>query len=201
MSAIRHRRHRSDPRATSRRPPWGPAAALRRDGALWSWGDNRNGQLGDGSMQNSPAPLDVMSLDGTPPTTVAGGVPSGWVRTKPVTVTLSATDAASGVREIAYDLGGSSWTTTPGAGPVCVPVTLEGATALSFRATDLAGNVESAQMATIRIDTVGTQATGVDLGYIYRCTLAKGKYTWRVYAGDLAGNAQTSIGATTLTVR
>jgi alpha-tubulin suppressor-like RCC1 family protein len=224
--------------------------AVSRVGTLWSWGDNRNGQLGDGSMQNRPAPLDVVSLDGTPPTTVAGGVPSSWMRTKPVTVTLHAADAASGVMEIAYDLDGSSWTTMSGAGPVSVPVTLEGVTILSFRATDVAGNAESVQTATIRIDTVGpqtfalgavtarkgarttlryrvddvtesaavtikifqgkklrqslavgTQATDVDLGYVYRCTLAKGKYTWRVYARDLAGNNQTSTGATTLTVR
>jgi hypothetical protein len=181
---------------------------------------------------------------------VAGGVPSSWMRTKPVTVTLHAADAASGVMEIAYDLDGSSWTTMSGAGPVSVPVTLEGVTILSFRATDLAGNAESVQTATIRVDTVGpqtfaleavtarkgarttlryrvddvtesaavtikifqgkklrqslavgTQATDVDLGYVYRCTLAKGKYTWRVYARDLAGNNQTSTGATTLTVR
>jgi hypothetical protein len=48
---------------------------------------------------------------------------------------------------------------------------------------------------------VGTQATGVELEYAYRCTLAKGKYTWRVYASDLAGNAQTSTDSKTLTVK
>jgi hypothetical protein len=48
---------------------------------------------------------------------------------------------------------------------------------------------------------VGTQATGVELEYACRCTLAKGKYTWRVYATYLAGNAQTSTDSKTLTVK
>jgi hypothetical protein len=44
------------------------------------------------------------------------------------------------------------------------------------------------------------QLTGHDLSYAYKCKLAKGKYTWKVYASDLAGNAQTRVASRTLTV-
>jgi hypothetical protein len=35
----------------------------------------------------------------------------------------------------------------------------------------------------------------------FNCTLAKGTYTYKVYAVDLAGNAQTKAGSAKLTVK
>ena len=49
--------------------------------------------------------------------------------------------------------------------------------------------------------SVGTKATNVSLSHSYRCRLAKGSYTWKVYATDLAGNAQARAGAKRLTVK
>ena len=47
----------------------------------------------------------------------------------------------------------------------------------------------------------GLRATNTALTYVWRCRLARGTYTWKVYATDLAGNTQAKVGAKTLTVR
>jgi alpha-tubulin suppressor-like RCC1 family protein len=45
--------------------------ALRSDGTVWAWGDNINGQLGDGSTGDPTGPVEVVSLAGA--TQVAAG--------------------------------------------------------------------------------------------------------------------------------
>lgn len=40
--------------------------ALRRDGTVWAWGYNANGQLGDGSTVNRPTAVVVRDLNGQP---------------------------------------------------------------------------------------------------------------------------------------
>ena len=47
---------------------------------------------------------------------------------------------------------------------------------------------------------LGSQATNALLAYAWKCTLAKGGYTIKVFATDLAGNAQSTVGAARLTV-
>ncbi|WP_057315333.1 RCC1 domain-containing protein [Paenibacillus sp. Soil766] len=72
--------------------------ALKSDGTVWAWGDNTNGQLGDGTSEGQqPSPRQVYDADGDPLTdivkVVAGGDHSmalrsdgtlwewgGWVR-------------------------------------------------------------------------------------------------------------------------
>jgi photosystem II stability/assembly factor-like uncharacterized protein len=51
------------------------------------------------------------------------------------------------------------------------------------------------------IPVPGTRACNVKNTYPWRCTLAKGSYTLRVYATDLAGNAQSKVGSARLTVK
>jgi len=38
------------------------AAALKNDGTVWAWGDNGNGQLGDGTTTSSTTPIQVIGL-------------------------------------------------------------------------------------------------------------------------------------------
>ena len=48
---------------------------------------------------------------------------------------------------------------------------------------------------------LGAQSTGQDLTKSWKCTLASGKYTWVVYATDLAGNPQAKLVTRQLIVR
>ena len=48
---------------------------------------------------------------------------------------------------------------------------------------------------------VGSRTTGAALSFKWKASLAKGSYTWKVYAKDLAGNAQSSIGSKKLTIK
>ena len=47
----------------------------------------------------------------------------------------------------------------------------------------------------------GLVTTNLARTYVWTCKLAPGRYTWRVYATDQAGNTQRRAGAKTLTVR
>jgi beta propeller repeat protein len=53
----------------------------------------------------------------------------------------------------------------------------------------------------VRTLKVGLKATGVRATTSFRCTLRRGTYRFRVFASDLAGNAQSKIGANWLTVK
>ncbi|MFI5937349.1 OmpL47-type beta-barrel domain-containing protein [Actinoplanes sp. NPDC051494] len=91
-----------------------------------------------------PAP----NPDTTPPTVTAavtGGVGSA-------TVTLTATDADSGVATVEYALDAGAWTryTAP------VVVTAPGAHTVRFRATDNAGNASTAQSSAFTVTADGT---------------------------------------------
>jgi hypothetical protein len=54
---------------------------------------------------------------------------------------------------------------------------------------------------TLKTLSLGLKATGVDLAKSWRCKLAAGRYTWTVYATDLAGNRQAKLVSKKLTVR
>jgi hypothetical protein len=54
--------------------------------------------------------------------------------------------------------------------------------------------------AAVKTISLGKRATNQALSYRWKCTLKKGKYNFYVYATDLAGNAQSSIGHNRLTV-
>ena len=96
------------------------------------------------------APVTAAILDGA-----LGG--DGWYRSD-VRVTLGAVDneGGSGVKSTEYSLdGGASW--QPYTGPFSIGQ--EGTTALAFRSTDNAGNVEQARSRAVKIDKSAPEIT------------------------------------------
>ena len=81
---------------------------------------------------------------------------------------------------------------------------------LGFRVNDALPGCGSARVAlklyqgsalkkTIKLP--GTYTCNLRQTYSWRCTLAKGNYTLKVYATDLAGNVQSKVGSAKLTVK
>ena len=115
------------------------------------------GSCTDAAGNSTDAAPVSFPYDATAPVTTATpdrpGGPGGWY-TAPVTVTLTATDALSGVASTEYSLDGGPWTayTDP------VEVAGAGAHTLDYRSTDVAGNVETAGQLALGIDTVAPEA-------------------------------------------
>lgn len=106
-----------------------------------------------------PPPVEA---DTTPPQTTAtlsgpSGSP-GWY-TDTVQVTLSATDAGSGVATTSYSLDGSP--AQPYTGPLSIAG--DGSHSLRFASTDHAGNAEPQHNVTIAIDATPPRVSGVPL--------------------------------------
>jgi hypothetical protein len=81
-------------------------------------------------------------------------------------VTLSATDATSGVATTQYSVDGGDWTQWRGAP---VSVTGDGDHVVEYRSTDVAGNVEATKAVTVSVDGTGPTlvVTGVAHGQVY----------------------------------
>ncbi|MDQ1426146.1 MAG: large repetitive protein, partial [Acidimicrobiaceae bacterium] len=93
------------------------------------------------SSTSSPA----VKIDRTAPVTTASALPV-WNNTN-VTVTLSPSDALSGVASTSWSLDGG-----PTQSGTSVPVTTEGDHTLTFSSTDNAGNAETTKTVHVRID-------------------------------------------------
>lgn len=96
------------------------------------------------SIQDSQAPASAIGCNAT-------ACASGWY-TSPVSVALSASDAASGVAQIRYTLDGSDPTDATGA-VYGAPFTLRASATVRFRAWDNAGNVEAVNAQRVQVDT------------------------------------------------
>ena len=161
-------------------------------------------------------------IDGTPPVTTASPIddgvwhPDGW------TVSLSATDALSGVQTTEYRLGETAWQ----AGDAAV-IHSTGQHTLFFRSRDRAGNLETRRQGATWVDADAPVTTVTGLGATWRpgprhLTLAtvdtasgvasaesaldgsawtpdralvvegEGTHTLRVRSADLAGNAESA---------
>lgn len=107
----------------------------------------------------------TVTVDGPPadtdaPVTTATTAPArpdgsgGWFVTAPK-VTLSATDAGSGVARTEYRIGSGAWTTY--AGPFTVAA--QGVQVVEARSVDKAGNVETVRTLELSVDTVDPEAT------------------------------------------
>ena len=99
--------------------------------------------------------VNIAPIDTTPPvTTIAcngGACSAGW-HAAAVSISLSATDAGSGVDVIRYTLDGSDPTASSLSygGPFTVSTT----TTVKYRAWDAAGNIEATKSQGIQVDTV-----------------------------------------------
>ena len=132
-----------------------------------------------GNEDSSPASRTwtVDKPDTTAPTTTHALSPppnaAGWNKGD-TTLTLSATDDDSGVKEIAYSVNGGEPITVQQSS-VQIPVTDEGETTISYHATDNAGNKESpAKTITVKLDksapTVGSTVPGSNATGVLRGT-------------------------------
>ena len=131
-----------------------PAGADIADALLLLVDENGDGTT-DLSLVSKPGEVVVPDL--APPETTAAPTGAlgahGWYRSS-VSVTLSATDEGSGVKETLYSLdSGASWNLYNS------PFILdEGITTIQYYSTDSAGNVETVQSLTIKIDTTAPEA-------------------------------------------
>jgi hypothetical protein len=114
---------------------------------------------------NSVSVLGPPVPDETAPATTHSVSPqpnaAGWNRDE-VTVTLTATDTGSGVREISYELNGGATTTVPG-DTARIPVRDDGETTVVYRATDQAGNTGTSRSVTVKVDRTAPRITPEDV--------------------------------------
>ena len=157
------------------------------------------------SWAGPESPTTVLTLDQVPPATTLSSNPApnaaGWTRSA-VTITLTATDAASSVASITYRVGAGSPVTVTGSS-TSFGVSAQGSTAISYYATDTFGNVETTRSYTVRIDTAAP-ATPVITNSISTDSGASGSdRVTNVAAQTLSGTAEAgstvtiSRGATT----
>ena len=95
--------------------------------------------------------------DTVPPVTTANltGTFSGGIYTSNVTVTLSATDASSGVSQTFYSLNGKPFLTYTAPFVISAP----GTDTLRYYSTDVAGNTESTHSTTFAVKSISTATT------------------------------------------
>ncbi len=105
--------------------------------------DHRSRALAPLLRYDATAPVTRATLQGLMGT-------NGWYR-GPVTVTLAATDAHSGVLYLRYRVNNGDWVTTAGA-LVTITITDADKHVVTFASEDWAGNVEALQQITVRLD-------------------------------------------------
>jgi hypothetical protein len=117
------------------------------------------------------APVGNVRVDNTAPTTTAN--PPAGPQSADVTVTLTGSDAGSGVAQTEYKIdGGSSIQTgTQVLVPAPADHSNDGVHTIQFRSTDAAGNVEAWRSATVAIDTTPPGGNQVDPGSTLRGTV------------------------------
>jgi Pro-kumamolisin, activation domain/Bacterial Ig-like domain (group 3) len=105
----------------------------------------------------SPEPYIWVSIDTTAPTTTAalsGTLTGGSTYSTPVTVTLNATDALSGIASTSYQVDGGATQTYSGA----FAVSTTGAHTIKFHSVDKAGNTEATKSVSFTVKASTTTA-------------------------------------------
>ena len=112
-----------------------------------------SGATADALVANSGLVSEAFKVDATAPTTTASLAPAaadllnGWYG-GPVTVTLSPSDATSGLASTRYTIDGGP----PQTYSAPFTISSEGNHAVQYWSTDNAGNVEAPNTATVKID-------------------------------------------------
>ncbi|MCI2959172.1 family 43 glycosylhydrolase [Agromyces atrinae] len=133
---------------------YGEPVTLSEDGStLVEYRATRGGDAVEGTRGSATVRIDAIA----PVSTIALSPEDGLGSAEePVTVTATATDATSGVATIEYRLRDGEWAAFPADGLAFTEV---GATVVSYRSTDLAGNVETARSVVVTIAADGTVGT------------------------------------------
>ncbi|MCX6361556.1 MAG: hypothetical protein NT029_17260 [Armatimonadetes bacterium] len=137
-----------------------------------------------------------LNIDGSAPTSSNTPVTAGWHTTN-VSVTLTASDnsGGSGLSGITYSLNGSAPTVV--SSPTTLTVSSSRKNILTYYATDLAGNVESANSVDIWIDKVAPTLTvtkGTSTLTLAATDNATGSGVAAIYYTDNGGATQTYPG-------
>jgi hypothetical protein len=112
-----------------------------------------SGVATDLAGNSASATLPGIDVDQTPPMTTAAASPApinGTIVVVPATITLTSTDALSGVKTLTYEVNGGAAVSVAG-NTASVVATTDGTINLTFFATDVAGNVEATKSATFTV--------------------------------------------------
>ena len=164
-------------------------------GTLWSWGRNTNGQPGTGTNDHESLPVVVqtslrfravaagyyhsLAIEGdiTLPTTTAtvnGEAPNdGWYQS--ATVALTTNEPATTTYEVDAD---ATQTYTD---PFSLP---DGEHTITYRSTDLAGNVEKDQTLTVRVDGTAPSIQPIQSQTLDPVSLAGAPVTFTTVVAD-----------------
>ena len=129
-------------------------------------------------------------------TSTLGGTLSGGVYISAVTVTLSATDNASGVASTVYQLDGGTVTTYTA--PFTVSATALGTHTLTYHSTDKAGNVENSHTVSFTIDATTSTSVSSSLNPSTYGTKVTFTATVTASSGTVTGTVTFKDGSTTL---
>ena len=183
---------------------------VRKDGGAWATYVSPLSISGDGSHSVDYYATDVAgNTEGTrsqsiridtvnPSTTVSvSGTVSGNGYLSPVTVTLSATDAMSGLQTISYRInGGAGWTYT-----APFRVAGNGSYQVEYAATDQAGNAETAHVLALEL----TPSSGGGGGGMHEPPVTTfnaggtaGSSGWYVSPVDVSLSASSPVGSPTM---
>jgi hypothetical protein len=122
----------------------------------------------------------TVASDTTKPVTSITGADSAW-HNAPVVLTVTATDAQSGVQKTQYEFNGGTPTNIVGS-TVTVPAdgTMNGEIAVAAWSTDWCGNVESpAPQVTVKMDTVGAKTYAYAPATVKKGRKAKATFGYR----------------------
>ena len=120
---------------------------------------------GDGVAKFDIGAYELVLADSIPPITAAALMPNpnnaGWNNTDAV-VTLTASDAGSGVQSIRYSLSGAQTKpVTISTNPAVISIMAEGSTTVTYSAADNAGNLEASKSLTVMLDKTAPAIAGM----------------------------------------